>query len=335
MKKIFLGIISLLFIIMLAGCDLVSDIFGGDTDNIHKSSYEPITGKYVLYDNLDKRYEYTNTYFEIDGSKNNFSLKYYENGKLKNEGSIARIVTYDDRIGKWCNNLHINVKVGSDNHHISTYTESFNPINQFRIIEEYDGKDDKYYLSELPYVMGTYVREGAEYKKEANNTNKKDLTTPSLDDFTSALNGYYKLDDEHYFYFLNPLGWATPDGIFYDSYYQYYSKELDKPIEGFCKGFTVEQESTIAFKTLKDSVDWLKPSDKRIQFGYYTFDDKDNMIEHFGTVDFKDGVLNSFTFEHLSRPYTDEEWDKFTKDQSYHMPDAILYDYVGGTYTKA
>ena len=70
---------------LLTGCGL-SEIFEGDTDTIHKSSYEPITGKYLLYDALDKRNSYTDTYFDINGSKGNFSLKYYENGELKKEG---------------------------------------------------------------------------------------------------------------------------------------------------------------------------------------------------------------------------------------------------------
>ena len=174
---------------------MINDLIGGDTDTIHKSSYEPITGKYNLYEAADKRYTYTDTYFEIDGSKSNFSLKYYENGKLKREGAIQRLVTYTDSIGKWCNNLHFNVKVGNESEHISTYTESFDPINQFRIIEEYDQKENKYYLSEMPYVMGTYVRDGASYKEEAPNTNEKNLIIPTLENFTSALNGFYKLDD--------------------------------------------------------------------------------------------------------------------------------------------
>jgi hypothetical protein len=76
-------------------------------------------------------------------------------------------------------------------------------------------------------------------------------------------------------------------------------------------------------------------SSKEVLFGYYTFDSSDNMIDHFGTVDFSNGVMNSFTFEHFSRNWTDQEWDLFTKDESYHMPDPIIYDYVGGTYAKA
>ena len=130
------------------------------------------------------------------------------------------------------------------------------------------------------------------------------------------------------------MAYSTADGSLYDSYYEYYSSNLDKPIEGFVMGYTFEEKSTLIFKTLKDSVDWGKGSEGRIVFGYYTFDNKDNLIEHFGEVDFSDGNLNSFTFEHLARYWTDSEWDQFTKDQNYHMPDAIIYEYVGGTYTK-
>jgi len=158
MKKSLLFILSLLFIFMLSSCDMISEMFNKDNDKIHSSSYEPITGKYNLYDALDKRSNYENTYFEINGSKGNFSLKYYENGELKKSGSINRIVTYQDKIGKWTDNLHINVKVNNESEHISTYTESLDPIDQFRIIDEYDSRDKRYYLSELPYVMGTYVR---------------------------------------------------------------------------------------------------------------------------------------------------------------------------------
>ena len=128
---------------LLTGCGL-SELFGGDTDTIHKSSYEPITGKFVLYDALDKRVAYTDTYFDIDGSKGNFTLKYYENGELKKEGQFQRIVTYEDKIGKIDDNLHFNIKVGDKSEHIGTYTESFYPIDQFRIVEEYTGSDSKY-----------------------------------------------------------------------------------------------------------------------------------------------------------------------------------------------
>lgn len=59
------------------------------------------------------------------------------------------------------------------------------------------------------------------------------------------------------------------------------------------------------------------------------------MINHWGTVDFANGGVVSLTFEHCSRNWTEQEWDIFTRDQSYHMSDSIDYRYIGGTYTKA
>lgn len=315
----------------LIGCDL----FEGNKEGQYTKSFDEVTGKYYLYEAADKRFTYTDTYFDIDGSANVFSLKYYENGTLKKEGKIQKIVTKKEYIGKWSNVLHFNVKCGNIAEHISTYTESLDPINQFRIIEEYNNKIDKYYLSELPFVMGTYVREGATYKEESKNTNKVDYMTPTLKDFTSAIDGYYRLDESTYFYFLCPRGWSTGDGWFLDSYFQYYSPKLSKPIEGFISGHSFENVPTFNMKTLRDLTDWGKGSEGRIDFGYTTFDQDDNMIEHNGTIDFSNGILNSFTFEHLSRRWTDAEWNKFISNPDYHMPDAVLYDFIGGTYVKA
>ena len=279
---------------------------------------------------------YANTYFDIDGSKGNFTLKYYENGVLKKEGQFQRIVTRPEKVGKFADNLHFNVKCGDSYEHISTYTESFDPINQFRIVEEYSGSDRKYYLSELPFAMGTYVREGQEFKAETLASTEEDYITPNLKCFTSGLNGYYKLDEDHYFYFVFP----KVNSYYAFAYFQYYTPSLTKPLEGFAQGRTYSEPGartglflTYSRKVVFDKV--YQDSANQVIFGYYSFDEKDNMIDHWGTADFADGAVNSLTFEHCSRPWTDEEWDLFTKDESYHMPDAILYEYVGGTYKKA
>ena len=117
-----------------------------DTDEQHLRSYEPITGKFVLHDALDKRNSFSDTYFVFNGEKGNFTMKYYENGELKREGKFNKILTYKDRIGTWSDSLHLNIKIDSTTFdHISTYTESFEPLNQFRIIEEYKGFDPRYY----------------------------------------------------------------------------------------------------------------------------------------------------------------------------------------------
>ena len=55
-----------LIALVLSGCYMPWE---KDTDEQHLRSYEPITGKFVLHDNLDKRYGYTDTYFIFDGTK--------------------------------------------------------------------------------------------------------------------------------------------------------------------------------------------------------------------------------------------------------------------------
>ena len=338
MKHLKRLIIIPLLTFSLTGCDLLSDFI--DTDEIHNNSFEAATGKFVLYENADSRFTYNDTYFVIDGSKANFSLKYYENGVLKVDGKIQKVVTHDDYIGHWCNNLHFNVKVGDRAEHISCYTESLDPLDQFRIIEEYYMPGEaKYYLSELPFVLGTYVREGKEFIEEKPHKNQKDYITPTFDYFTNALNGMYRLDDDHYFYFLCPRGWSTPDGSFLDAYFQYFSSELDKPIEGFVSGYSyeysnTERKQTFTMKTRRNLIDWGDGTEGRISFGYNTFDENDRMIDHYGTINFSNGVMNSFSFEHLSEPWTEKEWDEFIKNENYKLRDNILYEFVGGTYTR-
>ncbi len=316
----------------LAGCDFG----GGSSSNIHKKSFEPITGKFVLHDVTDPNDSEQTAYFEIDGSKGNFSLKYYENGALKKEGKFQRIVTYEEKIGKVQDNLHFNIKCENSTEHISTYTESLDPINQFRIIEEYNGNDTRYYLSELPFIMGTYLREGASYKEESLKEGEKDYLTPTIDCFTSALHGRYELDSDNYFYFVYP----KINDYYATAFFQYYSSSLDKPLEGFVYGkfyHVIADDTPQIYLSYSREVLFSKALQDKgnvVLFGYTTFDANDNMIEHRGTIDFENGVLNSFSFEHLSREWTEEAWDIFTRDQSYSMPDPIIYDYIGGTYLK-
>ena len=341
MKHKFLVLIPLLSL-CLTGCGLLEALFEKDTDVIHTKSYEPATGKYVLYEALDKRItDISNTYFDIDGK--NMTLKYYENGVLKKDGEIQKLLTRSDYIGYYSDVLHFNVKIGKTAEHISCYTESIDPINQFRIIEEYYNPGDAlYYLSELPYIMGTYVREGEAFVAEQPHKNDKDYLTPDDENFTAAINGKYALDENHYFYFLNPRGWATPNGKFHESFFQYYSSKLDKPIEGFIWGYSAEDIDNVVRKsfyirTYRDSVDWGKEQPGRISFYYNTFEgngENTEMLFHFGEIDFSNGVMNSFTFEHLSRPWTDAEWKPYLSGEVDRLPDNILYDYVGGTYTK-
>lgn len=336
MKKLVKLIFIPLMAIGLAGCDFLGGIAGGDTDTIHKKSYEPITGKFVLYDATDKRLENPDAYFEFDGSQGNFSMKYYENGELKREGQFNRVVTREDYIGKIKDNLHFNVKIGNKTEHIGTYTESLDPIDQFRIIEEYTGSDTKYYYSELPYVVGTYVREGKEYKEEAKTTADTDYSVPTVENFTCLLNGKYALDEDTYFYFVFPY----KNDYYAKAYYQYFSPALEKPLEGFAAGRTYTNigDDTKMIFTYSRQVSMYKAGGSTDEggtyFGYYSVDSNDRLVEHWGTVDYADESLNAFTFEHLSRTWTDAEMDEWTKNIDYKLPDPIYYEYIGGTYSK-
>lgn len=336
MKKLMKILCFPILALVISGCYMPWE---KDTEEEHLREYEPITGKFVLHDALDKRYEYHDTYFIFDGSRNVKTVKYYENGELKREGQFNKILTYKDRIGKWCDNLHLNIKIDSKTYeHISTYTESFEPLNQFRILEEYEGFDTRFYLSELPYVMGTYVREGAEYKEEAYHTNKYDCLVPSDSRINIAFDGTFKMDDDHYFYFLSPRGWTLPDeyGYFYESYYQYYAPGLEKPLEGFAEGYLSSVEGrgyVISLEVNRNSVnDWKYP-DQKLYMGYPYTDDRGILDYKYGTVDYADGVVNSFTFEHISRSWSDNEWNKYISGKE-DLPDPIQYGYVGGTYVR-
>ena len=334
MKKLLKMLCFPILTLVMSGCYMPWE---KDTDEQHLRSYEPITGKFVLHDNLDKRYKYHNTYFEFNGAKGAMTMKYYENGELKSEGQMNKIVTYEDRIGKWCDNLHFNFKIDSKTYyHMSTYTESFEPLNQFRVLEEYKGFDERFFLSELPYVMGTYVREDAEYKEEAYHTNKYDCLVPSDSRINIAFDGTFKMDDDHYFYFLSPRGWSLPDeyGYFYESYYQYYAPGLEKPLEGFAEGYlsTVEGKGyVINLEVNRNSVnDWKYP-DQKLYMGYPYTDDQGMLDYKYGTVDYSDGIVKEFTFEKISRSWSDGEWNKYVSGKE-NLPDPVQYGYVGGTY---
>ena len=344
MKKLvclLLVLMMSLSVFALSGCELIGSITGSGDSNVHTSSYDAITGRFYLYEAADKRASYYETYFDIDGSDGNFSLKYYENGALKKEGKFQKIVTREDRVGYMTDNLHFNVKCGDTYEHIGAYTESFEPLYQFRIIEEYRGGNDeyKYYYSELPFALGTYVKEGASYIEEAPTKNTTNYRVPTLENYTSELNGRYELDAEHYFYFISPAGYTLPDGDYLDSYFQYFSPELDKPIEGFAHGVTYKDSIAppriyFTYSREPSYYDALEDNEASLMFGYSTFKADDTMIDHYGSIDFSDGELKSFSFEHLSRSWTEAEWDEYTKNTEYKLPDAIIYEYVGGTYSK-
>ena len=187
--------------------------------------------------------------------------------------------------------------------------------------------------------MGTYVREDAEYKEEAYHTNKYDCLVPSDSRINIAFDGTFKMDDDHYFYFLSPRGWSLPDeyGYFYESYYQYYAPGLEKPLEGFAEGYLSSVEGrgyVITLEVNRNSVnDWKYP-DQKLYMGYPYTDDRGILDYKYGTVDYSDGIVKEFTFEKISRSWSDGEWNKYISGKE-DLPDPVQYGFVGGTYKNA
>ena len=145
MKKLVKILLFPLIAATLTGCPMPWE---KDTETEHFREYNAITGKFILHDALDERIDCSDTYFVFDGSKGNFSMKYFEHGVLKREGKFEKILSKTDQIGKWCNNLSLGLNLGGRKYdHISTYCENFDPINQFRILEEYASMDYKYFFS--------------------------------------------------------------------------------------------------------------------------------------------------------------------------------------------
>ncbi len=172
---------------------------------------------------------------------------------------------------------------------------------------------------------------------EKAHTHKSDYTSPNREEFTVALNGKFSLDEDHYFYFVHPKAWSGNSDTFYmKSYFQYFSPALDKPIEGFAHGkySDILKKCRLLLSRGKKQYGVTDMYPDPINFGYYTFSEKGDMIDHDGEVNFDGDRLLSFSFEHLSRAYTEEEWNRYLNDESYQLPNAIIYDFKGGTYIK-
>ena len=178
------------------------------------------------------------------------------------------------------------------------------------------------------------MREGKEYKKESS-PKGEDYTTPSREYFTACLDGKYALDEDHYFYFV----YCPVNSYYAYSFYQYFSPSLDKPLEGFIAGKTYTNLENVPTLVITRShgvtiTNIDKDSASFMYYGYYKVDSNDRLVPHWGTVDYDNGAVNSFTFEHLARYWTDKEMDEWTKNIDYKLPDPIIYDYLGGTYSK-
>ena len=171
MKKIFLGLSIL--IVTLSGCGLLPGSNGGAENN--DKEYPATSGKFLF---LDEEKNITNHYFIFDGSKDVMSFSYYENDIKKYEGTFRFVVPEEkgkDRT--YCFSYCLDKKDGEKEDVLTCYSDDFSSqetFTQFTIMQEekkYSNSDKlinfhTYRISELPYKMGTYVREGSSYLEE-------------------------------------------------------------------------------------------------------------------------------------------------------------------------
>lgn len=165
---------SLFFVSLLFTCLVGCEFFGGSAKNYEKE-YTPTTGKFCY---LDENKQATDNYFLFDGSKNAMTFEYYENGAQKLSG-IFRFVVPSEKGTKrtYCFSYCFDKKDGEKEDVVYCYSDNFSTddsFTQFTIMQEekkYMNSDKAtdfhiYRLSELPYKMGTYVREGSSYVEE-------------------------------------------------------------------------------------------------------------------------------------------------------------------------
>ena len=204
----------------LSACDLLPS--GGSGSHNYDKEIESVTSKWVF---LDENKSATNNYFIFDGSENVMSFKYYENDSQKYSGTF-RIVTPSEK-GKdasytfmWC----LNKKDGQKEDVIICYSDNFSAtetsFTQFTVLKiskKLAVYEHIYRISELPYKVGTYVKEGHSYQVEDNNF--------CYADYYQIPSGTYHLDEDtsitflttkpyRYALFSYTSGNITTEGVF-------------------------------------------------------------------------------------------------------------------------
>lgn len=208
--------------------------------------------KWSLVENNNEYHHVTSAYFEV----NKNTIRYFEDDTLKKEGKPNAVyfgpenttspLVLQLNFGKDENGLRI-----SDNLYCFTEDEKEN-VHQFTIMAEgYEVKALRmggvpvrdYHLSEMPYVMGTYVKDGSE-RYDYKNSTDKDINADKLKgSFVDTSgnkfyfinncfyqhNGYYLSYGNVYFRYENNIKNIFLEGTIVLSYYDSY--ELNRRVE--------------------------------------------------------------------------------------------------------
>lgn len=234
-------ILAILFVVLVAfgltGCSL-AELFQNEDDVVDLGNGEKAV-KWNLVSNDNECRPVDSAYFEFDQD----SFRYYENGELKKEGTHRN--TY---FGVENSNtpLHLNLNFGKDESgfsvydYIDCYTEDAKEnLHQFTIVSEgYHIEPIRsggvpvrdYHLSDMPYALGTYVKEGsAQYEYENGKVNYLNC---------SKLSGRFCDKNGNSMYFLNnsySANYQSTDYSKYTVYVRYENNTNHSFVEGTVK----------------------------------------------------------------------------------------------------
>ena len=228
--------------------------------------------KWNLVENNNEYHQVESAYFEI----NKNTIRYYEDGTLKKEGAPNAVYFGPEST---TSSLVLQLKFGksedgvreADNLYCFTEDEKEN-VHQFTIMAEgYEVKALRrggvpvrdYHLSEMPYAMGTYVKENTEQYKYQNSTDK-DITADKLKgSFVDASNnkfyflnncyyqqnGYYLLSANIYFRYENHAKNIFLEGTICTSYFDSYelNRRVDVAFYMCCMGKANHQVKKVSF----------------------------------------------------------------------------------------
>ena len=317
MKKLSAILIVALMAFGLSGCAL-SELFH-DKDNIVDLSDGDNAVRWNLVSNDNEYRPVDSAYFEFDKD----SFKYYENGELKKEGT-HRITFF----GLENSNapLHLNLNFGEDEtgfsvyDYIDCYTEDRkDELHQFTIISEGYHIDPirpggvpvrDYHLSDMPYALGTYLKEGSEQYEYANGkVNYLDC---------AKLDGSFRDANGNSIYLLNnsySASYLSSEYSKYTVYFRYENSSNNSFVEGTIKLGWYE--------------DW-DTGERRDTASIYVMHGDGEPAEESGTyasadyhlLDFKFGDDGSISFSHGEYFYDNRECD--------YDPES----FIGGTYYK-
>ena len=286
--------------------------------NEHQTEFSALTGKWVLHENLNLVQNTNDAYFIIDGSEGVMTCQYYMNGELVKDHYFWVNYAKNEHPNYLSFNQCDSYKGKTTDGGNMFFEQDINEITQFCYFNVshdyalYEGTYNAHDYKQLdcPYAYGIYVKEGAEYFE---------FQTPKKEE-CKYFNGWYYLDDEHYFNLMT-VGYDYK-GLVCDTFMVYYSPDLEKPIQGGLSTYVTKDLTAAAFGLFTTYELYWKLG-KHAE--YATADISFNNVSYTET---------SFTFESTTHnKYS--EWKGLEMTSEYYFDETLDETvFIPGTYVK-